>query len=230
LGNQYGISDTTMTTTEQVQTKTQFGLPIDESFAKPASEERIQKAAKALRAHNFAVEIVDTPAQARAYVNSILPADQSIFTASSETVRLSGLEEDINASGKHKAIRPQLDKMDRATQRAEMRRLSASPDVVVGSVHAITEDGRVVAASASGSQLGPYSGGAGKVIWVVGSQKIVSDLDTAMARVQLYAYPKEDIRAREKYGMPSALLKILIVNGDWPGRTTVVLVREPIGF
>ncbi len=125
---------------------------------------------------------------------------------------------------------PQLEKMDRNTQRAEMRRLSASPDVVVGSVHAITEDGRVVAASASGSQLGPYASSAGKVIWVVGSQKIVSDLDSAMARVQFYAYPKEDIRAREKYGMPSALLKFLIVNGDWPGRSTVVLVREPIGF
>ena len=230
MGNQYGISDITMTTAEQIQTKTQFGLPIDESFAKPASEESIQKAASALRAHNFTVEVVDTPAQARAYVNSLLTKDQSILTASSETLRLSGLFDDINRSGKFNAIMPQLEKMDRATQRAAMMRLSASPDVVVGSVHAVTEDGKVVAASASGSQLGPYAGSAGKVIWVVGSQKVVSDLDSAMARVQLYAYPKEDIRAREKYGMPSALLKILIINGDWPGRTTVVLVREPIGF
>ena len=102
--------------------------------------------------------------------------------------------------------------------------------MVVGSVHAVTEDGKVVAASASGSQLGPYAGSAGKVIWVVGSQKVVPDIDTAMRRVQFYAYPKEDIRAREKYGMPSALLKILTINGDFPGRSTVVLVREPIGF
>jgi hypothetical protein len=217
-----------MTTTEQ--TKTQFGLPIDESFAKPASEESIQKAAKALRARNFSVEVVDTLAEARAYVNSVLPKDQSVLTVSSETVRLSGLDEDINRSGKFNAIRPQLEKLDRATQRAEMRKLSGSPDVVVGSVHAITEDGRVVAASASGSQLGPYSGGAGKVIWVVGSQKVVPDIETAMRRVQYYSYPKEDIRAREKYGMPSAVLKVLTMNGDWPGRSTVVLVREPIGF
>lgn len=219
-----------MTTTEQTRTKTQFGIPIDESFAKPASEESIQRAAKALRAHNFTVEVFDTPAEARAYVNSILPKDQSILTASSETVRLSGLDEDINRSGKFNAIRPQLEKLDRNTQRAEMRRLGAAPDVVVGSVHAVTEDGRVVAASASGSQLGTYVYGAGRVIWVVGSQKVVPDIETAMRRVQLYAYPKEDIRAREKYGMPSALLKVLTVNGDWPGRVTVVLVREPIGF
>ncbi len=215
-----------MTTTEQ----TQFGIPIDESFARPASEESIQRAVKALRAHNFAVEVFDTPAEARAYVNSVLPNDQSILTASSETVRLSGLDEDINRSGKFNAIRPQLEKMDRNTQRAEMRRLGSAPDVVVGSVHAVTEDGRVVAASASGSQLGAYVYGAGRVIWVVGSQKVVPDIDTAMKRVQFYAYPKEDIRAREKYGMPSALLKVLTMNGDWPGRVTMVIVREPIGF
>jgi hypothetical protein len=219
-----------MTTTEQIQTKTQHGIPIDEAFAKAASEESLQKTAPALRARNFSVEIVNTPADARAYVNSILPKDQTIFTASSETVNLSGLDEDINRSGRYNAIRPQMEKLDYKTQRAEMRKMGSAPDVVVGSVHAITEDGRVVAASASGSQLGPYAASASRVIWVVGSQKIVPDLDTAMRRLQYYAYPKEDIRARAKYGMPSALLKILIVNGDMPGRSTVVLVREPIGF
>jgi hypothetical protein len=219
-----------MTATEQVQTKTQHGIPIDESFAKPASEERIQRAATALRARNFAVEIVDTPEQARAYVVSVLPKDETIVTASSETVMLSGLGEDIDKSGKYNAIRPLLEKMDRNTQRAEMRKLMSSADVVVGSVHAITEDGRVVAASASGSQLALYASGAGKVIWVVGSQKIVSDIDEAMRRIQFYAYPREDTRARERYGMPSAILKVLTINGDWPGRVSIVLIREPIGF
>ena len=219
-----------MTTTEQIQTKTQHGIPIDNSFAKAASEESVQKTAAALKARNFSVEVVDTPADARAYVNSILPKDRSVFTSSSETVNLSGLDEDINRSGRYKAVRPQMEKLDYKTQRAEMLKLGASPDVVVGSVHAITEDGRVIAASGSGSQLGPYASAAGRVIWVVGSQKIVPDLDTAMRRLQFYAYPKEDNRVREKYGMPSGLMKILIVNGDMPGRSTIVLIREPIGF
>jgi acyl-CoA hydrolase len=219
-----------ITKAEQIQTKTQFGIPIDESFGKAASEESLQKTAAALRTRNFAVEVVDTPADARAYVTSLLSKDQSIFTTSSETLRLSGLEEDINNSGKYNAIRPQMLKLDYKTQRAEMLKMGATPDVVVGSVHAITEDGRVVAASGSGSQLGPYAAAAGKVVWVVGSQKIVPDLDTAMRRLQYYAYPKEDARVRQKYGMPSRLMKILIVNGDMPGRSTVVLVREPIGF
>ena len=215
---------------EQIQTKTQFGIPIDESFGKAASEESLQKTAAALRARNFAVEVVDTPADARAYVISILPKDQSIFTATSETVNLSGLDEEINNSGKYNAIRPRMSKLDYKTQRAEVLKMGATPDVVVGSVHAITEDGRVLAASGSGSQLGAYAAGAGKVVWVVGSQKIVPDLDTAMRRLQYYAYPKEDARMRQKYGMGSGLMKILIVNGDMPGRVSVVLIREPIGF
>ena len=214
----------------QIQGKTQFGIPIDESFGRAASEESLQKTAAALKTRNFSVEVVDTPADARAFVLSILPKDQSIFTSSSETLRLSGLEEDINNSGKYNAIRPQMLKLDYKTQRAEMLKMGATPDVVVGSVHAITEDGQVLAASGSGSQLGPYAAGAGKVVWVVGSQKIVPDLDTAMRRLQYYAYPKEDARVRQKYGVQSGLMKILIVNGDMPGRSTVVLVREPIGF
>jgi len=218
------------TKAEQIQAKTQFGIPIDESFGKAASEESLQKTVAALRTRNFTVEVVDSPADARALVLSILPKDQSIFTATSETVNLSGLDEDINNSGKYNAIRPQMLKLDYKTQRAEMLKMGATPDVVVGSVHAITEDGRVVAASGSGSQLGPYAAAAGKVVWVVGSQKIVPDLDTAMRRLQYYAYPKEDARVRQKYGMPSGLMKILIVNGDMPGRSTVVLIREPIGF
>jgi hypothetical protein len=137
--------------------KTQFGLPIDYGFSKPASEEQIQRAATALRAHNIAVEVVDTPAAARAYVNSILPRDQTIFTASSETVRLSGLDGDINSTGKYKSIRQQISKLDRNTQMAEMKRLGATPDVVVGNVYAVTEDGRLIIGSATGSQLGPYS-------------------------------------------------------------------------
>lgn len=217
--------------TEMKGRETEFGLPIDESFSKPAAEDSIQTAASALRKHNFEVKIVDTAAEARAFVNTILPKDKRIFTSSSETLRLSGLDEDINASGVYKSVRQELSKLDPKTQLPEMRRLGATPDVVVGSVHAVTEDGRLVSGSASGSQLGPYSAGAGSAVFVVGSQKVVPDLETALRRLQFYAYPREDVRAREKYGMPSTLAKVLIMNSDWPaGRTTVVLVREPIGF
>ena len=107
----------------------------------------------------------------------------------------------------------------------------AAPDFVVGSVSAVTEGGALVAVSASGSQLPAYAGGAGKVIWVVGGQKIVTDLAGALHRIETYAYPLEDVRARATYGRSSAINKILIVNAEpSPGRTTVLLLRKAIGF
>jgi len=211
--------------------ETKYGIPIDRKFAEAASETQLQKTAESLRKNGFVVEIVDTPSDARKFVNSILPLDQTIFTASSETVKQSGLDHDINVSGKYKSLRQQLARMDPKTQFREQVKLGATSDVIVGSVHAVTEKGHLVTGSASGSQLGPYAASAAKVILVVGSQKIVPDIDTAMRRVETYSYPMEDIRMHEVRGMPSNLAKILIVRRElMPNRVTVVLVREPIGF
>ena len=91
--------------------------------------------------------------------------------------------------------------------------------------------GSLVAASASGSQLGPYASGAGKVILVVGTQKIVPDLEDALRRIDEYAFPLEDARAQAAYGMHSGVNKVLIINREiTPGRITVVLVDEVLGF
>ena len=111
---------------------------------------------------------------------------------------------------------------------SDHEQLVSQPDI---DVVAVTETGSLVAASASGSQLGPYASGAGKVILVVGTQKIVSDLEDARRRIDEYAFPLEDARAQAAYGMHSGVNKVLIVNREWmPGRTTVVLVDEALGF
>ena len=118
-----------------------------------------------------------------------------------------------------------------ATQWDEMRALGARPDVVVGSVQAVTEQGEVVAASASGSQLGPYASGAGKGIWVVGSQKVVPTLEDAMRRVEEYALPLEDARAWLAYGQNSFIGKVLIFYREYlPDRINIILVKEKLGF
>lgn len=212
--------------------ETKYGLPIDESYSKPATEERIRRTADALTENRFIVHVVDTAEDARKLVEGLLPIDKGIFTASSKTVNLSGLDEAINGPGtKFQSVRQEIAKLDRATQFREQVKLGATPDVVVGSVHAITESGRIFAASASGSQLASYAAGAAKVIWVVGSQKIVKNLEDAMRRLEFYSYPLEDVRMHEAAGMPSSLSKILIVNREpFPGRTTIVIVREAIGF
>ncbi len=120
--------------------------------------------------------------------------------------------------------------MDRVTQRAEIRKLISNPDVVIGSVHAITEMGEVLIASASGSQLSSIASGADKVIWVAGTQKLVSTLREGFRRIREYSYPLENIRAQQVYGRPSAINKILIFNGELPGRITMILVKQNLGF
>ena len=200
-------------------------------FADPAPAQRLERAAAALTAHGFAVEILDDAAAARTRIKDLIPEGASVFTGASETLRLSGIEEDINNSGRYEAIRPRGLAMDRATQLDEIRRLLASPDVIVGSVAAVTETGSLVVASASGSQLPGYAGGAARAIWIVGAQKVVPDLSTALRRVEDHCLPLENARAQVAYGQPSAINRLLILNAEpHPGRGTVLLLREAIGF
>ncbi|MGW7254225.1 LUD domain-containing protein [Streptomyces sp. NPDC054834] len=200
-------------------------------FADPAPAQSLERAATALTAHGFTVEILEDAAAARTRVKDLIPEGAGVFTGASETLRLSGIDEDINAGGRYQAIRPRVLAMDRATQMDEIRRLLASPDVVVGSVAAVTETGSLVAASGSGSQLPSYSGGAARAIWIVGAQKVVPDLPAALRRVEDHCLPLESARTQAAHGWPSAVNRLLILNAEHqPGRGTVLLLREAIGF
>jgi hypothetical protein len=207
-------------------------IPIPATaFTDPAPAQNLTRAADALREHGFSVEILDDAAAARTRVRDLIPEGASVFTGASETLRLSGIDEDINAGDRYRAVRPRVLAMDRATQADDIRRLLAGPDVVVGSVAALTETGSLVVASASGSQLPAYAGGAARAIWVVGAQKVVPDLGTALRRVEEHALPLESARARVVYGQPSAVNRLLVLNAEpRPGRGTVLLLREAIGF
>jgi hypothetical protein len=201
------------------------------SFAEPATAEQLERAAAALAEHGFTVEILDDAAAARARVNDLVPAGASVFTGASETLRLSGIDEDLNASGRYDSVKSRGHTMDRVTQLAEIWRLISTPDVIVGSVHAVTETGSLVIASASGSQLPGYAGGSLRAIWVVGAQKVVPDLATALSRVEEHSLPLESERAMSAYGRPSAINRLLILNAEpEPGRGVVLLLREAIGF
>ena len=200
-------------------------------FTDPAPAQRLEQAATALAAKNFAVEILDDAAAARTRIKDLIPEGASVFTGASETLRLSGIEEDISKSGRYDDIRSRGQTMDRATQLGEIWRLMSAPDVIVGSVAAVTETGSLVVASASGSQLTGYAGGSARAIWVVGAQKVVPDLSTALRRVEDHCLPLENDRAMRVYGQPSAVNRVLILNAEpHPGRGIVLLLREAIGF
>jgi len=204
-------------------------LPVDEVFARPADHEAISRAAKGLAERNYATHVVDTVADARTLVRGLLPRDKAIFTANSHTLRDSGLQADVDDGGEFISVRAKLAGVDPADIRAQIT-LGATPDVILGSVHAITEDGLLVATSASGSQLGPYSAGAEKVIFVVGGQKIVPDLDAALHRLRVHSLPRMRNLMRAQ-GMDSFMGKTLIMEREYmEGRATVVLTKEAIGF
>jgi hypothetical protein len=200
-------------------------------FADPAPAQSLQQAATALAAHGFTADILDDAAAARSRIKDLIPEGASVFTGASETLRLSGIDEDINTSGRYEAIKPRVWAMDRVTEVDEIRRLISTPDVVVGSVAALTETGSLVIASASGSQIPGYAGGAARAIWIVGAQKVVPDLNTALRRVEDYALPLESARVQAINGQPSAINRLLIINAEpYPGRGTVLMLREAIGF
>ena len=177
------------------------------------------------------MHVVETAAAARALVGDLIPEGATVFTGASETLRLSGIEHDITASSRHQAIKPRILAMDRAAHADEIRHLCATPDVVIGSVAAVTETGSLVIASGSGSQLPANAGGAAHRIWIVGAQKVVPDLSTALRRVEEHCLPLENTRAQAVYGWPSAVNHLLVLNAEpRPGRSTVLLLREAIGF
>jgi hypothetical protein len=200
-------------------------------FSRVAPPEQIATVASALERNGITCTVVDSAEEARKVVQSILPVGAEVYNNTSRTLEVIGVAEDIERSGQYQPLRPRLYQMDREMQVREMRQLSASPDWVVGSVHALTEAGSLLVASASGSQLGPIASGAGHVILVIGAQKIVPDLDTGLRRIYEYCFPLEDRRAREAYGVPSEVNNVLVINkAIAPGRVTAILVHEPLGF
>jgi hypothetical protein len=200
-------------------------------FSRVAPREQIDAVASALVRNGITGTVVDSAEEARKVVQSILPVGAEVYNNTSRTLEVIGVAEDIERSGRYQPLRPRLYQMDREMQGREMRQLSASPEWVVGSVHALTKEGSLLIASASGSQLGPIVSGAGHVILVVGAQKIVPDLDTGLRRIYEYCFPLEDRRARLAYGVSSGVNNVLIINrAVAPGRITAILVTEPLGF
>ena len=200
-------------------------------FTQLASEEQIARTVQALEAHGIRAVVFETGEEARTYVLDLIPSGAKVYNSPSRSLELIGLAEDIEHPTRFQSVRARLHSLDRVTQRNEMRKLGASPDVLVGSVHAITEKGEIMIASAVGSQLGPAASGAGTVIWVVGTNKLVRTLEDGFRRIREHSLPLESERTQQVYGQASAINKLLIVNGEaYPGRITIVLVKQQLGF
>ena len=198
-------------------------------FVTPASEATLQQAAERLRERNIEVVIVNNGEEARQVALERIPKGAQVHSGKSQTLQEAGIFDAIMDPNQYDALRHQILKMDRKTQGKEIRKFMAAPDFMLGSVNAITEAGILVAASATASQIGPYANTAGKVILVVGSQKIVPNLETAFRRIRDHVQPWEEAQVRKAANMGTFIGKILIIEREWiKERMTVILVREPI--
>lgn len=199
------------------------------------SNETVEKTAAALKTNGFEVAVVDTLADAKKKALEFIPEGAEVFTMTSVTLDTIGLSAALNAPGAYDSVRNKLGAMKAASQGREMRKLGAGPDVSVGSAHAVTETGVLLIASLTGSQLPAHAYGAGSVVLVVSSKKIVPNLDSAWKRLEEHVVPRESVRARAAYNLPDSFnsfpSKVLVINREiQPGRIKVILVNEDAGF
>jgi hypothetical protein len=203
---------------------------LSTKFAKAASQAELDRAVKALEGNGFSVKVVDNLNQAKQAVLDMIPEKAEVFTATSVTLDKAGLTDELN-SDKYSSVRNKFMALFGQPDKAvEMKRIGSGSDYTVGSVHAVTQDGQLLIASATGSQLPNYAYGASKVIWVVGSQKIVKDLNEGLERIEDYTFHLEDERALAAYGNHSRISRILISRKENPERATIILVKETVGF
>ena len=199
-------------------------------FTMLPNEQTLAAAVTALEEHGFSVEVVDDLDAARQAVLARIPRGSSVMTNTSVTLQETGVADAIDEDGPYESARVKMVKLDFATQLQEMKAIGGQPDYALGSVHAVTRDGTLVIASASGSQLASYAWGAANVIFVVGAQKLVPTLEAAHERIYQHSLKLEDARAIAAYGQHSSVGKILEIHQELPGRIHIVLIRQVVGF
>jgi L-lactate utilization protein LutC len=201
------------------------------SWDKLADKATVEKTMAALKANGIEAFFIQTGEEAKEKALDLIPQGAGVFDMTSMTLETISVAKEILESGKWESVRNKLNAMDRKTQRGRMQEIGAAPEWAIGSVHAVTEEGQVMIASRSGSQLPAYAYGANHVIWVVGTHKIVKDIDEGFKRIYEHSLPLEDARARKAYGIGSSVNKILIINQEaMPERITLIFVNEVLGF
>jgi len=203
------------------------------NFATVANDTTIARTQAALEANGFKVTVVNDGKAASQAALRLIPKGAEVMTMTSKTLEALGLDTLFNESGDYDAVRPKfLAAFGDPAKKDVVRKLGVAPAYAIGSVHAITQDGHALIASGTGSQLPAYLYGAGSVVWVVGAQKIVSDLQEASDRLRQHVFPLEDARLKEVYGagVQGSINKEVAYHKEPAGRVHIIIVKEPLGF
>lgn len=203
------------------------------SYDSLPDQQIIDQTLQGLGSRNIKAYFVQTKAQALEKVKSLIPDGQEVMTGSSKTLEEIGFV-DLLKSGQHpwKNLKQAIVNEQDKVKQSELRRQSVLSQNFLGSVHAITQAGQLLTASASGSQLPSYAFTSNNVIWVVGAQKIVPTLDDAFKRLQEYVFPLEDAHMKSLGAPGSSIAKVLIFEREnLPQRNIhLILVNEKLGF
>ena len=200
-----------------------------------------EKVVKALAKNNFQAYYVANRAEAVSKVLSLIPAGATIGVGGSWTLKELAIPDQLEKQG-HEVFdhnRPGLT----MEQSVALRHKELSCDVFISSTNAITLDGQLVNTDGSGNRVAAMSFAPKKVIVVVGVNKIVSDLDAAMERIELYAAPINNKRLNRPNPCtvtgicmdcqgPARICNITTILHKKPGAIlfTVILVGETLGF
>jgi len=198
----------------------------------PANRERIEKTIKRLEENGIKTYFIENREEAKEKVFEIIPKNSEVMTMTSVTLDTLEILNEINESGKYVSVRKKLNSMSRESQVREMQQIGVAPEWAIGSVQAVTEDGKIMIASNTGSQLSAYVYGAEHVIFIVGSQKIVKNIDEGMKRIYEHSLLLESERARKAYGVEgSSVNKILLINKEFKkDRIHLIFVNEVLGY
>jgi YkgG family uncharacterized protein len=191
----------------------------------------VEKTLNAVKARGFKPESVPDRDAALARIRSLIPDGGRVMTGSSRTLDEIGLTA-LLTSGHHPWVnlKAQIMAEKDPEKQMELRRQSIFADYFLGSVHAITKAGEMVAGSASGSQLAAYAYGGKNLILVVGTQKITADMSEALRRLREYTVPLEDKRMKGLGAPGTYLSRVIILEREARRNVHVVLVNEKLGF
>jgi hypothetical protein len=204
---------------------------IPDRFSALPDEDALQVTVVALEERGFSVEVVGDLDAARQAVLARIPEGSSVMASTSVTLDQTGLADAINdGGGRWQSARTTMFALDFATRARQVKAIGGQPGYALGGVYAVTRDGPLVIAPASGSQLASDAWGAANVIVVAGAQKLVPTLAAAHERICQHSLPLEDARAQAAYGQHSQVGKILEIHQELPGRIHVVLIRQQVGF
>jgi hypothetical protein len=196
-----------------------------------ADDMSIEKTRKALSSRGIEAIVAENREDAKSKALALIPEGSDVYCMSSMTLEETGILKEIEEGGRYRSVRKKITSIPDKAERESARRAAATSQFVIGSVHAVSEDGEAVVVSQSGSQLAPYAFSAKNVVWVVGAQKITKDIASAHRRIREYVVPLEDARARKVYGVGTSLNKTLIIERESaPGRIRMIIVKEKLGF